>query len=567
MGYSTFFSSRTTKKAQSYKVRVLLQGGYDIREITNCRDAFYVTDVASDRSNLKSDKGARVPGTFEWITSNEMYKAWLSADSHTLHITAGPGRGKTMLALFILENIENHLGRVDSREANVSVGRMKGAEVYYFFCTSGDGNRRDSVKVLRSLIYQIIKRHEDLIQHILDFIQPLVSGSHHLHETNRPTDVEKQPSDEYEQKGASASKGQNQRSRSIDNPDSMPSRLPFKSGLVNKFLGSGAGAEEKVGENVEAREETKTESKERAKSKPKFLQNMLGQGRKEESKMEPDKQAEIKPDTPVADVQGPTDKEFSTNRQLELLGARELTYILEKLIQEMDVDVAYFLLDGVDECGKEEQEALTDKLLKLCDIAPGKFRLLVVSRPITGLGKAPLINIGEIKSDIQKFVAHSVGKLSNVDGFDEQIRGEVEQTLLSGAEGTFLWVSLVMAELEKKRTCTEILDTIKTVPKGLDAKYGHMLRQIDKYHQNNVFQMLRWVTTAFRPMNLQEMSVVIAKPPDPRLTPEQAVRDAVIGSEGLLEVRGDQVMFVHTSAKVSLSGINSEVFQKIFLAR
>ena len=240
----------------------------------------------------------------------------------------------------------------------------------------------------------------------------------------------------------------------------------------------------------------------------------------------------------------------------------ELSFILGKLIQELDVEVAYFLLDGVDECGKLEQEALTDRFLDLCNIKPGKFRLLVVSRPISGMGKTSTIMLEKVSSDIEKFVSHSVDQFSSVDGFDEQIRDEVEKTLLKGAEGTFLWVSLMMNELKKKNTCTEILDTIKSVPKGLNAKYSHMLRQIDKYHQHNVFQMLCWVTTAFRPMNLQEMSEVIVKPPG--LTPERAVRDAVKGSEGLLEVRGDQVTFVHTSAMVGFNFTNRNSSQHQF---
>ena len=425
-----------------------------------------------------------------------------------------------MLSLFILEDIEKYLTQSACPSGlNELTGRLKGADLYYFFYTSRDGNRRDSVKVLKSLIYQIITKHESLIQYVLDSLQPQALGSHQYHKTNQPTDMDTQPGDEYEKQSGKATKTNNRRSRSTDNQDPAPHKLPLKSDLVQKILPSMTMAEGEADEIEDARKEVKTKSKERSGSKPNFFQNMLGQSRKGNLKIKAEKQAGFQPESPLIESESAPKNESLKYQQLESLD--ELSFILRKLIQGLDIDVAYFLLDGVDECGEFEQQVLTDKLLDLCNIKPGKFRLLVVSRPISGMGITPTIKLEQITSDVEKYVLLSVEQLSNVDGLDEQIRGEVEQTLLKGNEGTFLWVSLVMRELKKKKTCTEILDTIKSVLKGLPAKYSQMLRQIDKDHQQNVFQMLRWVTTAFRPINLQELSAVIMKRPG--LTPKQAV--------------------------------------------
>ena len=187
-------------------------------------------------------------------------------------------------------------------------------------------------------------------------------------------------------------------------------------------------------------------------------------------------------------------------------------------------------------------------LFKLWDVNPGKFKILVVSRPMGGMAAIPTIKLEQITSDIEKFVHKSVEPLANIDGFGE-IQKEVEESLLKGAEGTFLWVSLVMQEIEKGRTCTEILAAIKSVPKGLNNKYSHMLQQIDAEHQGKVYQMLCWVTVVVRPLTLQELSVIIEPPASHLMPPERAVRDGVTSSEGLLETRGDEVTFVHISAK------------------
>ena len=509
--------------------------------------------MEKDRNDLKCNNGSRVPGTFEWIITNESYRGWLSSGPDTLWITARAGRGKTMLSLFILEDLEQYLpSSTQPPTSVVQMGHDKKVDLYYFFCSNGEGSRRDAIKVLRSLIYQIVVKHERLMKYVLDFLQPMASGSERCHETNRPTDADDQPNDKNEKQSRDPGKNDDQRSRSVDKQDPAPRKFPMKSSLMEKFFRSGTAVDGKLEDNVETRKEARSERKERSGNKSIDFQNMLGQSHKGEyMKDEPEKEQESQSEITLLDSADTPERESPKSRQLELLGVSELSFVLGKLIQELDVDTAYFLLDGADECGREEQEALISTLLNLCDVKPGKFKLLVVSRPISGMGTTPTIKLEQITSDIEKFISSSVEQFANVDGFNEEIRGEVERRLLKGAEGTFLWVSLVMGELKKKKTCTEILATTKSVPKGLNNKYSHMLQQIGKDQQHNVYQILRWVTAAFRHMTLQELSVVIEPPSNPKLPPEQIVRDAVTSSEGLLEVRANQVTFVHTSVKVS----------------
>ncbi|KAF2006536.1 hypothetical protein P154DRAFT_422056, partial [Amniculicola lignicola CBS 123094] len=78
------------------------------------------------RESLISAKGTRVAGTCEWITHNESYRAWLNADSDSsgsnrdgtrlLWISGGPGKGKTMLSVFLTEELERHTASIESVE-------------------------------------------------------------------------------------------------------------------------------------------------------------------------------------------------------------------------------------------------------------------------------------------------------------------------------------------------------------------------------------------------------------------------------------------------------------------
>ena len=85
-----------------------------------------------------SAKGTKVAGTCEWITHDANYRAWLNSggdgdgdgdgnskgDTRLLWISGGPGKGKTMLSVFLTEKLERHTDRIDN------------AKLVFFFCSA-----------------------------------------------------------------------------------------------------------------------------------------------------------------------------------------------------------------------------------------------------------------------------------------------------------------------------------------------------------------------------------------------------------------------------------------------
>ena len=500
--------------------------------------------MEKDRNDLKNNKGARVPGTLEWITADTSYQCWQSSGPDSLWITAGPGRGKTMLSLFILEDLEQYISTPRTLPGStVQEEHGKKADLYYFFCSTQEGSRRGAVAVFRSLIHQIVSKHEDLMKYVLDYLG-----------NNRPIHADNQPDNEHEKQSRNQEK-EHQRSHSASMQNTADHNFPTQAKLLKNLLRSPA-AVKRAPENNDGMHKAAQSDKE-SENQPviesKIFQNILGKTHKEESKNEPMKQLGTQPESGLTNSADTPERDSPKSRQLELLDVSELSFILRKLIQELAVDKVYFLLDGVDECVKEEQEALTSTMLKLWDVKPGKFKLLVVSQLIGGMGRTPTIRLEETeqtKGDIEKFVSKSIEQI-NVDGFEE-IQQEVEHTLVKRAEGTFLWVSLVMREIEKKKTCGDICTASKINPLGLNGKYSHMLQQIDPANQRQAYKILRWVTAAIRPLTLQELSEVIEAPPSKLMSPEQAVRDGITSCEGLVKIQGGEVTLVHSSAKNTL---------------
>ena len=330
---------------------------------------------------------------------------------------------------------------------------------------------------------------------------------------------------------------------------------------MRTLLRSPAGAKDRPESTSELHKGPKPEKRldESLEKKPTFIQNVLGSAFKaEQPKAGSEKRQEGQPESETISLADPPERDSPKSRQLELLDVSELSFIARKLVRELPVETAYFLLDGVDECNRDEQRSLTSAMLKLWDVEPGKFKRRQPADRWNGhdsddQARGPEQTAG----DIEKFISTSVKQLENIDGF-KAIQQEVEQILLKGSEGTFLWVNLIMQEIEKKKTFTEILAAIKDIPQGLNNKYNHMLQQFDPVRKQQVYQIMRWVTAAIRPLTIHELSAVVDAPSSAVIPPEQNLRDLITSAEGLLKVQGDEVTLIHASARDFLLSANNE---------
>ncbi|KAF4451153.1 hypothetical protein F53441_5852 [Fusarium austroafricanum] len=120
--------------------------------------ALFVTDPREDRANLESTKGPITKGTCTWITENPIYRSWLSGsgESRGLVLQGGSGTGKTMLAIYLSEQLEQ-LAECMSTDT-----------VIYFFCNHGNINANSATAVLRGLIWQLCRLRPSLIHHGLE---------------------------------------------------------------------------------------------------------------------------------------------------------------------------------------------------------------------------------------------------------------------------------------------------------------------------------------------------------------------------------------------------------------
>ena len=124
-------------------------------EAHTCLSALFLTDPRDDRAKLITTKGPRVDRTCRWITSHALYDSWLRSNSQLLWLSGGPGKGKTMLSIFLAEELEQ------------TARSWHNKPFLQYFCDNKDEKRNTAIAILRGLIYQLLQFRRELFDHIL----------------------------------------------------------------------------------------------------------------------------------------------------------------------------------------------------------------------------------------------------------------------------------------------------------------------------------------------------------------------------------------------------------------
>jgi hypothetical protein len=111
------------------------------------------------------------------------------------------------------------------------------------------------------------------------------------------------------------------------------------------------------------------------------------------------------------------------------------------------------------------------------------------------------------------YIDHCVSELIEIQN-DKGLQNRVRSEMRRKANGTFLWVSLVIKQLRDAMSW-EVPQVIDEVPTDLKAVYRRMMDQIQRLKPRNIElckRVLSTVTAAYRPLYLQELYVLSGSP-------------------------------------------------------
>lgn len=198
--------------------------------------------------------------------------------------------------------------------------------------------------------------------------------------------------------------------------------------------------------------------------------------------------------------------------------------IFTAIVKEAKSPPVFFVIDALDECSEESRNRLIDLLSSKFsqpesdDRLPGPVRVLATSRPWPTIERrfkqSSTIRLrGEdetrISKDIEAMVNYKLQEFSEIESLSPETKDLIGQRLLSGADQTFLWVSLVFDQLAQlqSRTLKSVRKALENIPTQLDQLYETTFSQFQD--KNASSRLLRLIVAAKEPLHLDEINILL----------------------------------------------------------
>ncbi|KAI6560168.1 hypothetical protein MCOR03_004459 [Pyricularia oryzae] len=182
---------------------------------------------------------------------------------------------------------------------------------------------------------------------------------------------------------------------------------------------------------------------------------------------------------------------------------------------------SYIVLDGLDECNKENRKMVLKALSALAS-PNNNVRLFLSARsslqeeveryfPVIERLKLGHESTNEdIAAYIKGFIDErmddgdlKVGDLSLLD--------EIQRVLTEGAQGMFLWVVFQLQDICSQHSDKDIRQTLNSLPKDLAETFQRILCRIDsRKHDAAAQNVFAWVAASKRPLSLEELREALA---------------------------------------------------------
>ncbi|KAH7159349.1 hypothetical protein DER46DRAFT_702396, partial [Fusarium sp. MPI-SDFR-AT-0072] len=195
--------------------------------------------------------------------------------------------------------------------------------------------------------------------------------------------------------------------------------------------------------------------------------------------------------------------------------------IFQDMLRDDHAGEVFILIDALDECDRSVRKALLRCIRELFQAPPnseGNFKFLVSCRPeindikyeLDGVGVTLRMDSSEVNADLFDYVTLKVEDLAQRKKYSQSLKAEAKKALKSQAGGTFLWVSLMINELESTPNYG-VAGKLKGLPKGLDEAYTRILDDnIPKERQEDARFLLLSMVAARRPLTKKELAASFA---------------------------------------------------------
>lgn len=238
-----------------------------------------------------------------------------------------------------------------------------------------------------------------------------------------------------------------------------------------------------------------------------------------------------------------------------------LCEIFEMIIEDPSFENSIFIVDALDECLKD-CSALLRFIIKTGD----RVKWLLssrhekeIERELRSMAPSQVLDLEYNAECISKSIniyIHS--RIQEVTAFEEdkELQDKALTILKDKANGTFLWVALVMEQLSIIDHW-EVEDVLEEIPAGLESLYGliidkannRLLKRVQGQEACRI--LLSIITTAERPLHLNELYTFMSFQWDRFKSTYslQDIRSITKDCGSIFSIRDDVVYFIHQTAK------------------
>ncbi|KAG9234444.1 NACHT domain-containing protein [Amylocarpus encephaloides] len=253
-----------------------------------------------------------------------------------------------------------------------------------------------------------------------------------------------------------------------------------------------------------------------------------------------------------------------------------LSGIFTNILQDPSLERTYVIIDALDECeiGLQQLLKFIDKTSSVCP----RVKWIISSRNWPSIEeqlhlsgqKVQLrleLNQNSISAAVSTYIEYKVGELAKRKKYTAKLEKSVREYLSLNADATFLWVALVLRELDTidRRIA---LETVKMFPPGLYPLYQQMMDQVSKSNNADLCKrILSIVAVVKRPITLEELVYLdntMHKLDCPEDLSEdiEDIKQTASQCGSFLTIRDSTIYFVHQSAKDFL--LQEKTSQEIF---
>ncbi|KAH8430992.1 uncharacterized protein LDX57_008653 [Aspergillus melleus] len=253
-----------------------------------------------------------------------------------------------------------------------------------------------------------------------------------------------------------------------------------------------------------------------------------------------------------------------------------LSVIFDNMVQSSTRATIFLLIDGLDECELGLPELLRFITATTKSTSTVQVKWVVSSRNRDDIEQALEfddskdklsleLNAHHISDAVASYINYRASQLTVLQR-DKVLLEQVKGQLLQRSDGTFLWVALVVQEMQKCQRSAAVVELLERTPRGLIPLYDRMLQQIlrfDGLDRDLCILVLSIVTLVYRPLHLRELGCLAGW--NERQYSFNDLENVVSMCGSFLTIRDKHVYLVHQSAKDYLS--DDKVSTAVFPSR